>query len=469
MLDSGLVLWDTESPTLTILDARGGEAREVELEPVFSVVTASGKLYVLMRWKLAVPSSRGEALEVFYLPVPLVECFSPEPPLFFGVREWLIEAEPVAPFIQLVRVQVEPVEAQPVLHFELSVSRPGSLKPLEAQVAVSLGGAVEKATLREGVGRVTLTPQPGLQKLTITVEEAVKVGCFTVQRAVEVVREIEVPAVEPVQHAVGDLLGGKVVLREKIGAGGFGVVYRGRDIVTDRLVAVKIPHSYLTPSDTQSQLVTEALKAAEISKRLNRERKTAVEIYEAGVYELRNLSGAGKGRVVAIIMEYCEGGSLRSLLTSGKLRKPLEALSKIAEKVALLSREGIVHGDLKPENILFTSWGEPLLADFYTATILSKFENLKKYAKIVFTEGYAPPELIERGEVNTKTDVYSLAALTVEVLAGAVPAAGTIPAKLLEQASLKPELVQVLARALSPDPSKRPPAEELATLIAKTK
>lgn len=221
---------------------------------------------------------------------------------------------------------------------------------------------------------------------------------------------------------------------------------------------MKIPHAYLAEGEAQGVLVTEALKMAEVSRRLNRDEKVVVEVYEAGVYELEDLGRRSKGRALAIVMEFC-GGSLRHLMDSGELKAPLRMAAKIADKVAKLNGAGIVHGDLKPENILFSSESEPLLSDFYTATFLSSVESVKKYGSIAFTEGYAPPELMERGEVSAKTDVYSLTALIVEMLTGRIPAPGSLPSALIEM-GIDQRLVNLIKKALSRNPEERPTTRE---------
>ncbi|MEZ0346164.1 MAG: serine/threonine-protein kinase [Infirmifilum sp.] len=464
VLDGHLLLWDIESPNVTLLDASSLSVRSDVLEPVYGVLAAHGKFYVLMRWKLALLSEAGELLDAYYLPVPLAENICPGKPFLLSIREWIAEVEPEAPWIQVRGLKVEPAATAPQLQLELGVIRPGSQEPLEdADVRVELGG--EAKTLRGGAARVTLAAQAGKSRLTVSTVVGVTIGRRTISKRVEFEREVDIPAAEPLRHVPGDLVGEKYRLLERLGSGGFGTVYRARDIVTDRLVAVKIPHGYKAWEDAQEEIVTEAMKAVEVSRRLNDTRRTVVEVFEAGVYTVEDLQRRRKGKILGIAMEYCGGGSLRGRLESGGVSRPISLAADIAEKTALLNKERIVHGDLKPENILFTEKGELLLADFYSASLLSSVETVKRYKEYVVTEGYAPPELVNKGEVSLKTDVYSVAVITVELLTGQIPRHGTLPARLLERWHLPSTLVSTLADALSGEPERRPSVEELAEVL----
>ncbi len=462
LYETTLVNWDLEGPLVRLIDLESGEEREVALDPVYGVF-AGRELVVLSRWKLTFITRDGDIADAVLLPLPLAENFAIRDGAFlFSIREWLVEAERREPAVSVRLVRVVKRRGVQEVEAEVKAARPSSLKPLEgARATIVLGGSTVTVTLdNRGVGRATFKIVPGLQRATVMLEDAISVGHTQLHKRVEVPRDVEVPVVPDVaQPSPGDLLAGKYVLQLQLGEGGFGAVYRARDMLTDRLVAVKVPHAYFAPEEVQGELVTEALKMAEASRRLNKEGRTVVEIFDAGVYMLEDISRREKGRVMAIIMEYCEGGSLRTLLDSGGVKEPFLLARKVGEKLSRLHREGVIHGDLKPENVLL-SGGEVLLADFYTAAFLTRFDEVRRFRKLAFTEGYAPPELVERGEVSLKTDVYSFAAIIVEMLTGNLPAPDSLPMPLLEM-GVKPSLLKLLEQALSSNPRHRPTIEEI--------
>lgn len=460
-----LALWEVEDPEVVLFDVDAGQRRSLVLEPLYGLIASRGHLLALLKWKLAELSPMGEVVDILFLPLPLVENLerAPSGNYLFSLREWLIEAAPERPSLSVRVLKIESAGEQQLVELEVKAQRPSSLAPLTASSLKIYAGEQTQArlTLSEGGGaRLTLALKPGRTRLTLGVESEVQAGLGRAVKRLEVEKELEIPSVvEKAATQPGDMLGGRIRLQERLGEGGFGVVFKGRDTVTDRLVAVKIPHAYFAEGEVQGVIVTEALRMAEVSRMLNRDEKVVVEVYEAGVYELENLGRRSKGKALAIVMEFCSGGSLRHLMDSGWLKAPLSMAAKISDKVARLNEAGIVHGDLKPENILLSDGNEPLLSDFYTATFLSSVESVRKYRSVAFTEGYAPPEIMEKGIVSAKTDVYSLAALMVEMLTGRLPAPGSLPSALIEK-GFDQRLVDLIKRALSINPEERPTAGE---------
>ncbi len=463
-----IINWDVESSRIKLVDIESGAERETELEPIFGVFVGE-KIIVLSRWKLMFISDTGEIIDTVLLPVPLTENIALRNEVFlFSLREWLFEASMRDPNINVKLLRISRKEGAQEVEVEVKATRPSSLQPLSgARVTIALGSTSASLVLdSKGVGRATLRLEPGVQRVTVNLEGSISIGTKEISKSVVVTHDVDVPELpEGVRVSPGDILNRKLILQTRLGEGGFGTVYRARDIVTDRLVAVKIPHPYVAPEKILGEFVTEAQKMAEISRRLNKNAKNVVNIYDAGLYQVEDITWKNKGQVLAIVMEYCEKGSMRSLLEAGGIREPLVMARKLGEKVMSLNREGIVHGDLKPENILLSE-DNLLLSDFYTATFLEKFDTIKRYRKLAFTEGYAPPELVERGEISMKTDVYSFAAIIVEMLTGHLPAPDSLPAPLLEM-NLEPAFLKILKQALSSNPILRPEIQELVDYLSR--
>lgn len=203
---------------------------------------------------------------------------------------------------------------------------------------------------------------------------------------------------------------GKVVksyeLEGLIGTGGFGAVYRARQAVVAREVAIKIiwpafanHPNFIRRFEAEAQLVA------------GLEHPYIVPLYDYW----RDPDGA------YIVMRYLRGGALRDRM-DGKL--PLETISKILENIAnalaMAHRYGVVHRDIKPENILLDENDNAYLADFGIAQILASRKEDDDMAGMG-SPAYAAPEQLSGGITSPQTDIYSLGVVLFELLAGAHP------------------------------------------------
>ncbi|MEM0459818.1 MAG: serine/threonine-protein kinase [Thermofilaceae archaeon] len=183
---------------------------------------------------------------------------------------------------------------------------------------------------------------------------------------------------------------------------------------------------------------------------------------------------ASADRPLALVFEYCEGGSLRDLLQRGPLgpRGAAEVVVQIADALRLIHSMGYVHGDVKPENILFTRDGIPRLADFNTARLIEAVTR----SRVAYTPGYAAPEQVKGGRPSQKSDVWSLALVLYEAATGRpllpledlsyqdklgeLEAGGRLEVKTGDQA-----LDRIIASCLVWDPEKRPSMEEFERML----
>ena len=143
---------------------------------------------------------------------------------------------------------------------------------------------------------------------------------------------------------------------ELLGQGGMGVVYKGRQPLLDRHVAIKV----LRP-DYQTD--------GEFQERFLREARTLAKLRHPYIVTVFDIGKAGE--LYYLVMEFVEGANLRQLLTDRSIteRDTLEFVPQIAEALQHAHEAGVVHRDVKPENVLVDALGRVRLVDFGLATL----------------------------------------------------------------------------------------------------
>ena len=262
----------------------------------------------------------------------------------------------------------------------------------------------------------------------------------------------------------GDRIG-SYTLDQRLGVGGMGEVWRGRDERLDRDVAIKV----LLPGP---------------SANVERVRALQHEARAAGTLNHRNVLtvyDVGEHRGVAYLVTEClEGESLRHRLGAGRLStgEALDIALQVARGLDAAHRRGIVHRDLKPENVFVLQDGGVKLLDFGLATLheRSAVENLASgevpgetsLRLVAGTAGYMAPEQLHGESVDARADVFALGAVLQEMLTGQRPFAGNAtpatPSALLQleppeisslSSEIPPELSDVVRRCLAESPSDR--------------
>lgn len=337
-----------------------------------------------------------------------------------------VELPQVSAAARLIEV-METGEA--VYEVEAFLRAPSSLAPLSGRVTLVVGGERLEGPLDEA-GRATFRVKV---REPVKLSVASELGEF---KAAEL--ELQPPKRGFAELGRGDVLvrgdGTSWFVQEKLGSGGFGTVYRVLDPVLERSLAVKI---LLLSGEEEPErikaLLDEAWFLAQASRKLNREKKIVVETHGIERFTVASTTGAKKGVVYGLVMEYVEGGSLASLISAGTA--PVELRVNIAvalaEALARLHREGIVHGDLKPQNVLLRQ-NKPLLTDFGAARLFKVAGEILPL--LAYTPAYAPPEALTK-ILTDKSDVYSLGTMLIELLTGDLPApqSTNIPAKAVEK------------------------------------
>ena len=205
------------------------------------------------------------------------------------------------------------------------------------------------------------------------------------------------------------------MLEAEIARGGMAVVYRARDDVLARPVAVKVLHSHLADDEAfLERFRFEALAAARLAH------PNIVSIYDTGAEE----SDAELEARHFIVMEYCGGGSLAEHLLKEGALQPERAVvvgSSVCEALAYAHRSGVIHRDIKPANVLIAETGALKVADFGIAKAAFSDGDVTTTGSLLGTVTYLSPEQLKGEEPDQRSDIYSLGVTLYELLAGRPP------------------------------------------------
>ncbi|MGI5158239.1 protein kinase domain-containing protein [Microbispora sp. CA-102843] len=213
-------------------------------------------------------------------------------------------------------------------------------------------------------------------------------------------------------EAGGPLVPGYEVLGI-LGQGGFGVVYRARQLAVGREVALKVDNRVLVSDRDRRRFMREVTSAGALSGHPH-----VADVYDAGVLP--------DGRPY-MVLELCPNGSLADRLRDGGPLGPREVRDigiKIADALAAAHAVGVLHRDVKPANILVNSYGMVALSDFGLATMPGQGGAAPGEVSVTresLTPAYAPPEAFDLTEPTAAGDVYALSATLYALLQGRPP------------------------------------------------
>ncbi|HTS90067.1 MAG TPA: protein kinase [Gemmatimonadales bacterium] len=245
-------------------------------------------------------------------------------------------------------------------------------------------------------------------------------------------------------------------VERELGRGGMATVYLAHDLKHDRPVALKVLHAELA-----------ALLGPE---RFQREIRFAARLQHPHILTVLD-SGEAAGQLW-FTMPYVEGESLRDRLRRER-QLPVEEALRITREAAQALQyahdHGVIHRDIKPENLLLTTDGNTLVADFGIARGLGSGEQLTQTGMSIGTPAYMSPEQASGDKaVDARSDLYSLAAVLYEMLAGEPPYTGPsvqavlikrftepVPSVRKARPSVPDPIDQALQRALAPIPADR--------------
>ena len=234
-------------------------------------------------------------------------------------------------------------------------------------------------------------------------------------------------------------LGNRYKIIKKIGEGGMAKVYKAKDQVLNRYVAIKVlKENLMSDEEFVKKFDREAMSAASLSH------SNIVNVYDVGKDE----------NTKYIVMEYIKGITLKKIIDSNKdfltNEDILDVAFQISSAIKHAHENGIIHRDIKPENIIITSKKEIKVTDFGIAravTSSTRVNNKKALGSVHFTS----PEQARGGVIDKRTDIYSLGVLLYQLSTNRLPFNGEteveVALKHLEEKIKKP-------REINPDLSK---------------
>lgn len=264
-----------------------------------------------------------------------------------------------------------------------------------------------------------------------------------------------------------ETVAGRYLLESKISQGGMATVWRARDDVLARPVAIKILHPHLSEDHAfLERFRREALAAARLSH------PNIVSIYDTG-------TEPGPERepdLQYIVMEHCGGGTLADIRDEAGTVSPERVISigrAICDALAFAHRQDIVHRDVKPANVLVADDGLLKVADFGIAKAAFVKGDITTTGSILGTVTYISPEQAQGNEPDHRSDLYGLGIVLYELLVGRPPFTGdtqiaTAMKHLKEQppplrsikAGVPRALDAVIMKALAKDPEERYPSAD---------
>jgi serine/threonine-protein kinase len=254
---------------------------------------------------------------------------------------------------------------------------------------------------------------------------------------------------------IGQVINYRYEVLEKCGDGNFFSVYKARDKVLNRLVAIKV----VVPQYAQNN---------EFADRLISEAQMVTELSHPNIAKVLEADAVDGNYFVAV--EYVRGVNLKDRIRRTSpfaISYAVDIAMAIAEALDHAHRQGLVHGDVRPHNIITSPEGQIKLTDFGTARALAAFPAIRE-ATMLRSVHYMAPEVIRGETAQPTSDVYSLGVILYEMLTGSVPYDGAtsaaiaarqlqdpVPSAQARNAGVPGVLNDIIMKAMSKDSSQR--------------
>ena len=219
---------------------------------------------------------------------------------------------------------------------------------------------------------------------------------------------------------IGKMLGGRYEIIDVVGVGGMAVVYRARDVVLGRYVAVKIlKDEYARDPDIRKRFSIESQAVAKLSHH------NIVSVYDVG----------SENGTDYIVMELIEGITLKEYLQKKGHLTWQEAVffaEQICRALIHAHSRGIIHQDIKPQNVIILRDGTAKLTDFGIASFATTQET-RVVQEAIGSVHYISPEQAKGSKIDYRTDIYSLGVVMYEMLTGKLPFEGETALQIVMQ------------------------------------
>ena len=257
----------------------------------------------------------------------------------------------------------------------------------------------------------------------------------------------------------------------EVARGGFATVYRARQPLLDRIIAVKLIHATVIDPLGGERFLREVKATGRLSQHPN-----VAPVYDVGT------TASGQPY---LIMPFYARGSLGKLVEREGALDELTAVRigrTLADTLEYVHQHGVLHRDIKPANVLMSDAGEPLLCDFGVARLTDASVSLHTTGTSVVTWAYGPPEAFTGDEPTPAWDIYSLGATMYTLLTGVPPFVdgndvnvftvlnriGNVDVPDLRERGISPPVADAVRQAMAKPPGERPSsAAAFSALLAR--
>jgi serine/threonine-protein kinase len=334
--------------------------------------------------------------------------------------------------------------------------RPLSRDPKADSKPTSLGsGALESAAMTifqsakdAGSGPAPATAPPGPAAPPVVVTKADPAPVLAVAAAPAPANSAVRPAAAAPENLIGRTLNHRYLIEDKIGEGGFGAVFRGKQIATGREVALKILHPHNSSDQT---IIARFRREAEACSKLR-------DVHTVTTYDFDETEDG----ILYLAMELLRGRSLHQLQKSDGILPPervLSILDQVAQSLGEAHANGIVHRDMKPENVFIESRqmgagtggrteDHVKVLDFGIAKVMSGEKEVQALTAVGQTLGtleFMSPEQLRGQKLDGRSDIYALGMMSYEMLTGVLP---------FQSAKSPIEIINFHMKQPAPPPSK---------------
>ena len=206
----------------------------------------------------------------------------------------------------------------------------------------------------------------------------------------------------------GKVIGSRYEILEKIGMGGMATVYKAKDNILKRYVAIKILRDEFTTDE-------------EFIKRFNTEAQSAASLTHPNIVSIYDVGQ--EDNIYYIVMELIKGKTLKDIINEDGVlpwKWSVNIAMQIASALETAHRNNIVHRDIKPHNIIITEDGIAKVTDFGIAKAVSN-STITAFGTTIGSVHYFSPEHAKGGYTDAKSDLYSLGVVIYEMVTGRVP------------------------------------------------